>query len=329
MNSEEIHSHPITKRVSGISYSWCNFVPLCLGGKKRLSEDNYGISAVEICIVLLFLLLTAPSFSQNPTPCDLKFVFHLVDAGDMEEAIYLLDSTICYTGKSNDSLNYLKGWSLYSLKRLVQSSESLVKVTPESEFYLKSHFFAAYNYTFTGNFDKALDALSKIEFKSEKLSSVKNLELSGIYLLQGKREVSEDYLSRTNKNFYEITESADNLQKISADLYNHKVKSPLVAGLLSSIIPGSGKFYAGKRGEAISAFIASTGLGLVTWENYRKRGLNSFGTLAFGSAFLFSYTANIYGAVMTVHIAETEYKENVKNSILFNLHIPLRNIFDK
>jgi hypothetical protein len=309
--------------------TWSVLAPLRLGDKKYISDDQRYILTVKVSIILLFLFFTTHSFSQSSSPCDLKFVYHLVDAGDMEEAIYLLDSTTCYMEKSNDSLNYLKGWSLYSLKRLNLSSESLVKVTPGSEFYLKSHFFAAYNYTYTGNLDKALEALSKIEFNSDKLSSVRNFELSGIYLLQGKRDIFEDYFSQTNKTFYEISESADNLQKISTDLYNHKVKSPLVAGLLSSVIPGSGKFYAGKRGEAISAFIASAGLGLVTWENYHKRGLKSFGTIAFGSAFLFSYTANIYGAVMTVHIAETEYKENVKNSILFNLHIPLRNTFDK
>lgn len=279
--------------------------------------------------VILLLFFTTPSFSQNSTPCDLKFAFHLVNAGDIEEAIYLLDSTNCYSDYSNDSLNYLRGWSLYSLKRLVPSTESFIKVKPGSEFYLKSHFFAAYNYTYTENFSEALETLSKIEFDNEKLNSVRNFELSGIYLLQGQKEKFEEYLSRTNRSYYEITESAENLQKISADIYKHKTKSPLVAGLLSSVIPGSGKLYAGKRGEAISAFIANAGLGLVTWENYRKSGLNSFRTIAFGSAFIFSYAANIYGAVLTVNMMETEYKENVKNTILFNLHIPLRNSFDK
>jgi TM2 domain-containing membrane protein YozV len=103
----------------------------------------------------------------------------------------------------------------------------------------------------------------------------------------------------------------------------------LIAGLFSGIIPGSGKFYSGKKGEAISAFIATTGLGLVTWENYRKSGFNSFKTIAFGTAFAFSYVANIYGSVISINVLETEFRNNVKNSILFNLHIPLRNSFDK
>jgi len=328
-------SYRDTKRLFIIIYSWCNFVPLpagrqvCGGGKKRLFRGNQGILNIKTGLALFFLSFTSISFSQNSTPCDLKFVYHLVNAGDIEEVIYLLDSTNCYSEPSNDSLNYLRGWSLYSLKRLVPSSESFIKVKPGSEFYLKSHFFAVYNYTYTANFSEALETLSKIEFNSEKLNSVKNFELSGIYLLQGQKKNFEDYFSKINRSYYEISESAENLQKISADLYKHKIKSPVIAGLLSAIIPGSGKFYAGKRGEAISAFIANAGLGLVTWENYRKSGLKSFRTLAFGSAFMFSYAANIYGAVITVNMMETEYKENVKNSILFNLHIPLRNSFDK
>jgi hypothetical protein len=110
---------------------------------------------------------------------------------------------------------------------------------------------------------------------------------------------------------------------------NHKSKSPLIAGLLSGIIPGAGKFYAGKKGDAISAFLSTAGLGLVTWENFRKSGLNSFKTIAFGSVLAVTYIANIYGSAFTVRILETEYKENVKSTILFDLHIPLRSTFNK
>ena len=280
-------------------------------------------------MVMLFFLETPFAYCQNTRNCDLLFVNHLVNIGETEEAIYLLDSTDCYKDYSNDSLNYLRGWSLYSLKRLLPSAESLIMVRPESEYYLKSHFFAAYNYTYAGDLGKASETLSEIGVRSEKQVSLRNFEMSGIYLLQGNRTMFEDSFGKVNRSYYELSESADNLEKISADLKSHHNKSPFFAGLLSSIIPGAGKFYAGKRGEAISAFIGNAGLGLVTWENYRKSGLKNFRTIVFGSAFVFSYAANIYGAVLTVNITETEYRENVKNSILFNLHIPLRNSFDK
>lgn len=291
--------------------------------------ENKIILFVQIALIVFFFSVSSSAFPQNRDNCDLKFINHLVEKGDFKEALFLLDSTNCSSDQLNDSVNYLRGWSHYSLQQLPLSSESLLKVRSTSEFYLKSHFFAAYNYSHAGEYDNAIKTLSEISLSTEKQLSLKNLELAGTFLLQGNIEKFESSFAGTDKKYYEISQSYDNIRKISDDLKNHKRKSPVVAGIMSGIIPGSGKFYAGKKGEAVSAFITTSGLGVVTWENYRKRGIDSFGTIAFGTAFAFSYISNIYGAVVTVNILETEYRDNVKNTILFNLHIPLRNTFNK
>jgi hypothetical protein len=291
--------------------------------------SNRYLLIIRIAFLAFFLSDASISYSQSVIACDLKFIDHLVSRGDFKEALFLLDSTDCSTDEMNDSANYLRGWSLYSLKRLTESSMSLIKVKPSSSFYYKSRFFAAYNHIYTGDYKNALDILGNTKLNTEKQISLTNFEISGIYLLQGDMTGFQQSFNTTNRTFYEISQSSDLILKISEDLNKHKSKSPFFAGLLSGVIPGSGKFYAGKKGEAISSFISTTGLGLITWENYRKNGLNNFATLAFGTAFALSYIANIYGAVVTVSIMETEYRDNVKNSILFNLHIPLRIIFDK
>ena len=95
---------------------------------------------VKIGLIVIFLSFTSLSFSQESLKCDLKFIDHLVNTGNYEEALFLLDSSDCLSDHLNDSVNYMKGWSLYSLKRLSSSSESLIKVSSISEFYLKSHF---------------------------------------------------------------------------------------------------------------------------------------------------------------------------------------------
>ena len=286
-------------------------------------------STIKYALFICFLSFKAFSFSQNSADCDLRFINHLVNRGNYHEALYLLDSTDCSLNQLNDSVFYLRGWSLYSLKKLLQSSENLIRVSSSSEFYLKSHFFAAYNYTHSGNYEIALKTLSDISIQSERELSLHNLELAGIFLLQGNLIKFDESVSLINRNQYEISESYDNLLRISTDMKTHKKKSPFVAGLISGIIPGSGKLYSGKKGEAITTFISTVGLALVTAESYRKTGFNSFRTIASGTAFVFSYVANIYGALMTVNIIETEYNDNVKNSILFNLHIPIRNTFDR
>jgi len=278
------------------------------------------------CLIFSFLFPSI-AFSQNNTAgCDLPFINHLVNSGHYEEALFLLNSNGCSAVMMSDSANYLKGWSLYSLKRLEASSQSLLKVSTASPYYLKSHFFAAYNLTHTGQYSQAAGVLDAMELGTGRDVAVRNFERAGINLLQGNIAAFDSFMDKTDTGFYEITKASDILRKISIDVRDHKKKSPVMAGIMSGIIPGSGKFYAGKKGGGISAFIATAGLGAVSWENYHKSGL-SFKTAVFSSAFAVAYVANIYGAVMSVRIMENEYKENVKNTVLFNLHIPLRTVF--
>lgn len=280
-------------------------------------------------IFWLLILLPLPGITSAQDSCDLKFINHLVNRGDYREALYLIDSSDCRHVTTNDTLNYLKGWSLYSLKELDASTQNLLKTGPASSFYLKSHFFAAYNYTHLGKYNEAIQTLGNIQLHSAQDSAMQYFQLAGISLLQNHPDSFTKWLDKTNRNQYEITEPADNLQKISVEIQHHKTKSPALAAFFSAVVPGSGKLYAGKKGEAVSAFLSTVGLGLVAWENVNRRGFKDVQTILFGTAFVVAYSANIYGAVLSVRILESEYHENVRNTILFNLHIPLRNTYDR
>ena len=247
----------------------------------------------------------------------------------MRKRCFYLIHRIAHTFQINDSVNYLRGWSYYSLNMPVSSSESLLKIKPTSSLYPKSHFYAAFNYAQTGNFIKAIEVLEKIEVSTCNQISLKHFEIAGMQLLRGNLPAFDEWSDKNTGNQPEISESALNLMKISTEIKSHKGKSPFLAGLLSGIIPGSGKLYAGKKGEAIATFISTAGIGLVTWENYRKRGINNFNTIAFGTIFAISYIANIYGSAFSVTVIENEYKENVKSTVLFNLHIPIDTFFSK
>jgi hypothetical protein len=284
---------------------------------------------IRVAFIIFCLSYSARTFSQQNSGCDLRFIGHLVNRGNFREALFLLDSTPCILIRGNDSADYFRGWSQYSLSMTQSSSESLIRVTPGSSFYLKSHFYAAYGFTLSGNFDLAVETLEKTELSGEGLTSLKNYQIAGTRLLQGNVTLFDEYIGKADRERVEIAEPSGKLVAISEEVRRHRSKSPFVAGLLSGIIPGSGKLYAGKRGEAFSTFLSTVGLGLVTWENYNKNGLNNFWTIAFGTVFAVSYVANIYGSVFTVRVMETEYKNNVKSSILFNLRIPLGANFDK
>ena len=284
---------------------------------------------IQVVGLVLFSLSIARAPSQDSTYCDLIFIDHLIKTNQFKEALFLLNSTDCSFCFATDSIAFFKGMTLFSLDSLESSAGELIKINPKSIFYPKSHFFAAYSYAQIGNYEKAFKALNTIEPVDDRLNSLRYYELAGINLIKGDKPLFEEYLGKTDRIYTDIASSSDKLTEISSEMANHKVKSSFLAGLMSGIIPGSGKLYAGKKGDALTAFMTSAGLGLVTWESYRKTGINSIRTILFGTAFVFAYIANIYGSVLSIRISETEYKENVKSTVIFNLRIPLDNTFSK
>lgn len=280
-------------------------------------------------IFLLVSIFPGNAKAQDQSPCDLRFLKYLIVREQYREALFLIDSSDCIFSSSYDTLNYYKGWSLYSLKQLEKSGSYFLKVSKSSVYYPESRLFAAYNYAHSGNYNLAMNILNEFDSHDEKLAALKNFVTSGIYLLENDTSGYVKSSILVDKRYYEFTESYENIRNVYYDMKMHRMKSPLLAGSLSAIIPGAGKFYSGRKAEAVSAFLASAGLGFVTWESARKTGYDSFRTILSGSVFAIFYVSNIYGAVVSARVVETEYQNNVKNTVLFNLHIPLRNSFER
>lgn len=93
-------------------------------------------------------------------------------------------------------------------------------------------------------------------------------------------------------------------------------KSPVLAGLLSALLPGSGQLYNGRRGDALLAFLLN-GLFLIgTLEAIDEGELAVAGILSFFEAGW--YTGNVYGAVNGAQkhnrrVIET-FLQNLENS---------------
>lgn len=277
--------------------------------------------------LLSLLLMVCMGFAQ--TKSELPFIEHLINKGHYNEVIHLIDKdSLSQEQGPRDSLNYFKGWAHYSLKNLEQSTTSFLKVGKNSPFYLKSSFFAGYNQIFLENYTEATKIISQLYIQDEPNLSLMNFELSGISMLQGNWPKAKEQLMAVNPNIATLHQQVVALEQILQEQETHRSKSPLLAGLMSGIIPGSGKIYAGKTGEGIASMIATTGFGLMAWENHRKLGIDNLKTIFFGGLFAASYFSGIYGSVISVKIIENEYKDVKHNQILFQLHIPLRNFFE-
>lgn len=96
---------------------------------------------------------------------------------------------------------------------------------------------------------------------------------------------------------------------------------------MSAVVPGSGKFYAGYRGQALSSMFPTLIFAASAAEAYHRAGPKSFQFIAAASIFSIFYVGNIWGSVLSVKTFYEIRNNEIRNNIMLDLHIPLRRIF--
>lgn len=261
---------------------------------------------------------------------EFAFVNHLIYSKFYDEALIEINTNSVLLNNL-DSANYLKGWTLYMIKDLDNSTLSLLKVSRNHPTYIKSRFFASYNQVFIGKYSFADSLLSSINFgnnENRPLQSLYNFEKAGICLLNQNFENFNKYYSIVDTAYYFLENEAKRMPLLAMKIQGNKRKSRILAGAMSTIIPGLGKIYAGKTKEGIASFMHVGVLGLITYDLYRKdKKINVFNTLS-AVVFAVFYGGNIYGSVSCVDRVYNERKHEIENQILFDMHIPLRVFFN-
>lgn len=280
----------------------------------------------------LISLLCQPCFAQRmarPFWRDMAFAFYLQDQAQYQDVIIALNEIpLSFLNDSQrDSVNYLKGWNYYNMKSLDSSAYYLSQVSRESIFFLKSRFFGSYNNIYLRRYHKADSLLSHISDDSV-TTEVKHFERAGIALLE------RDYQSFDNQEQgftyarYALSAQERNFTSYKDQLVHQKRKSPVLAGVMSAVLPGSGKIYAGKTYQGIASIFPIAALALLTNESYHKRGPRSAEFYIFGSMLTVFYVGNIWGSVFSVKINRDENEKLVNQKILLDLQVPLRTIFN-
>jgi len=283
-------------------------------------------------IFLLMSITFLANSQQNNYSFQQQYIFsnYLIQQFEYDEALFVISKTSVLNRSQQDSLNYLKGWALYNNKQLKKSAECFADVSKFSILYTKSMFFAAYNNFHNGDVltgDSILSSLI-ITADDELSVSLKNFEMAGSALLKRDIELFDKYSNSFRQQYYQFAKEEEQLIELRNTLEKFNPKSPLVAGLLSTFVPGLGKIYSGHIGGGVSAFLIVTALGAVTYENFNKGGTQNPKTWIYGGAFAIAYSANIFGSVYSVKAYRNEFKHQISQTVLFNMHIPLRNCFN-
>jgi hypothetical protein len=257
------------------------------------------------------------------------FINYLFSLKEYEEASFFAESiSKKYTGVGRmDSINFFLGKAGYEMKNVENSVRGFLKVSSNSSFYAQSQFFAGFQLAYLGKLDTAETVFDHLSTSDSLIKATQAIELAGVSLLKREFDSFEQYSAEFDGTFYQLKASEDGLKRYSQDLNNFKAKSPFLAGLFSTVIPGTGKMYAGKLGQGIGNLLVTGLFALETLESYRKDGPGSARFIIFGSICSIFYIGNIYGSVYSIKIRRDEFNEKINNAILVDMHLPLRLLF--
>lgn len=261
---------------------------------------------------------------------DIRFLEHLVELEEYDEALLAIDN---YQGNykklsRKDTLNYFRGKIHYYQKNLVPSIRYFESVSRQSSFWIESRFLAYYQKAYNFDIMASRDGWESLQLTDQRDQAIRNFQLAGLSLLERDMEAYEKYRIGFSNEYYQLKSPQENLEKFAEGIRSFKRKSPLVAGIFSTLVPGAGKIYIGKVGEGLISFLTVGIFGLQTWEAYKKDGVESVRFILFGTALTTFYIGNIWGSVLAVKIRNDEFNDQINQSVLVTMHVPLRLLFD-
>lgn len=281
---------------------------------------------IILCWITLFLF-NLSGYSQDRANPNFLFIDFLTENNKNREALHLLSNTNELL--NSDTVNFLKGMNYYLLKKTDSAALCFNSVAPASNFYTKSKFFESINLSYSKKYKPALTTFSDFSKDTvQKYSQLINIVSAGNYLLLRDYKRFDSLSVGFLYNDYNYSNQQSRLVDLKNRSLKLKKKSPFVAGALSAVVPGLGKFYAGKKGAGLAAFAANGALAAMAFESYyRTKSFKSPQFITFTTLFSFFYVGNIFGSVFSIKQQIKSVNGKINNEILASIHVPVVRIF--
>lgn len=156
-------------------------------------------------------------------------------------------------------------------------------------------------------------------FKNSFIAVVNKYQTEGEKLFNFSYLFTDDELP--SKDEFLLPFDVNEEEKISS-FYDWKKEPPYkkgtLAGIMSAVIPGSGKIYAGETGDGIVSFLTTTVFAFIAYDNF-KAGHTTRAWIWTSVAALF-YAGNVYGSVAAaqVHNAKITFEFNDGLNVYLN-----------
>lgn len=197
--------------------------------------------------------------------------------------------------------DWLSGLSLFRAGRWSEAVTALGRISTNEAFGYRASVYRADAWFQNGSFERSRDEYRRliVRFPS------KRIELVGRMIwpaMMDRRfdeavELCDEVLESSPDTA--VIEEVETIRSEALKLGRFKPLSPVLAGILSGVLPGTGQIYAKRAGDGLIAFGSVAGLSVAswllwTWDPHKELAV----ALSLGDLFL--YSGNIYSAVTSV-----------------------------
>ena len=289
---------------------------------------------IRLLIIFLTITLLFSATAEEPieyyTPENVrKFADFLYEQGDYLRAAGEYQRYLFYIseeGTESEQIRY-KIALCYRFagnrEQAIQNFETILHLYPQSQFASRAYYQIGATYFLMDQFGQSAqflrEALPQITDAQQHAEAEQLIGLS--YLMQKQWfEAGEVFKTLQRSSVIPVREKALVYHDYAETGAQLPIRSPFLAGVLSTIVPGTGRLYTGLRiGDALTSLLT---VGLTGWQAYdgfRRDGLSSVKGWTLGTISGIFYVGNIYGSVVSARV----YNRQIEDEFLTTLSVEL------
>ena len=205
----------------------------------------------------------------------------------------------------------------------IQHFETILKLQPQSKLANRVYYQIGTTYFLMDQFEQSIQFLSEtLPHITDTRQHAEVEQLIGLSYLMQKQWTEADEIFKTlqESDVVSVREKAKVYHTYAVSGTQLPTRSPFFAGVLSTIVPGAGRLYTGKIGDALTSLLTVGLTGWQAYEGFRRDGRSSVKGWTLGTLSGIFYAGNIYGSV----ISATVYNRSVTDEFLATLSVELQ-----
>ncbi len=288
----------------------------------------------KLCGFLLLLLLNISFlfYANSEEPLDyhspeniLKFADYLTEQGDYLRAAGEYQKYLFYQPQESVEIHY-KIALCYRLggktEKAVRLFEKLLQESTDKKLVSSAYYQVGVSYFLMEKYGKlatyleeSLSHITDVRYRAE------THQLIGLsYLMQNRWLEAEKVFNDLKKSdVLVVREKAAVYSKYATQGAKLPTRSPFLAGLMSTIVPGAGRLYTGRYSDALTSLVTVGFTGWQAYDGFRRDGLSSAKGWTLGTLSSIFYLGNIYGSVISAGV----YNRHVAEEYLSTLFIEI------